>query len=63
MLTPSAMRNRILPTVWLLLLAANSFGAEIKPKAGASLKNTYVWDGETLKPRAGALLDREQLNR
>ena len=40
-----------------LLLAANLLGAEIKPKAGATLKNTYVWDGETLKPRAGASLE------
>jgi len=50
------MKNRTLATVWILFLAANLPGAEIKPKAGASLKNTYVWDGETLKPRAGAVL-------
>jgi len=46
----------VLTSLWLWFGVADSFGAEIKPKADATLKNTYVWDGKTLKSKAGAAL-------
>ena len=29
-------------------------GKELKPKSGASSRNTYVWNGKELKPKSGA---------
>jgi len=32
-------------------------GREIKPKIGATLKNTYVWNGKEMKPKTGAKIE------
>lgn len=37
-------------TLWAAILG------EIRPKSGAALKNTYVWDGRELRPKSGASL-------
>ncbi len=61
-MTDSIFINASRALVFLLALftAVNALGAivgEIKPKVGATLENTYTWDGKELKPKAGGWLN------
>ena len=55
------MKRGTLAFVSLILLTpALTYTAiieEIRPKAGATLSNTYIWDGRELKPKAEARLE------
>ncbi|MBI5639261.1 MAG: hypothetical protein HZA17_02440 [Nitrospirae bacterium] len=46
----------LLLTSFFALSAHAAAIGEIKPKSGATLTNTCVWDGKELKPKAGATL-------
>lgn len=54
------MSRRYLYIVLILALVPLSLHGEvigeIKPKSGATLLNTYTWDGKELKPKSGARL-------
>lgn len=58
-----SFRRFMLAALFLLLMALSVQAAtigEIKPKSGAALQNTYIWDGKELKAKSGATLPQLQ---